>query len=108
LRTLLNLDDAKMPLALVSDKNDLHAEQLVEAHVVDHDHWVTDITVGLWQNLYNGDIGRFTAGLQYEYINRKLFAGLNATPTPSALIAPSTSNNIFFTSLRWYPKYPTF
>jgi hypothetical protein len=26
-------------------------------------HWVTDITVGLWQNLYSGDIGRFTAGL---------------------------------------------
>jgi hypothetical protein len=35
--------------------------------------WVSDITVGLWQNLYNGDIGRFTAGLQYEYISRKLF-----------------------------------
>jgi hypothetical protein len=70
-------------------------------------HWVTDITVGLWQNLYNGDIGRFTAGLQYEYISRKLFAGLSG-PAGSPLISPSTNNNVFFTSLRWYPKYPTF
>jgi hypothetical protein len=71
-------------------------------------HWVTDITVGLWQNLYSGDIGRFTAGLQYEFIGRKLFAGLSAPPLGSPLVAPSTNDNIFFTSLRWYPKYPTY
>jgi hypothetical protein len=71
-------------------------------------HWVTDITVGLWQNLYNGDIGRFAWGVQYEYLNRKLFPGLSAPPLGSPLVAPSTNDNIVFTSLRWYPKYPTY
>jgi hypothetical protein len=70
--------------------------------------WVTDVTVGLWQNLYNGDVGRFTVGLQWEMIGRKLFPGLSATPVTSPLIAPSATNNIFMTSFRWYPKYPTF
>jgi hypothetical protein len=71
-------------------------------------HWVTDITVGLWQNLYNGDIGRFAAGLQYEFIGRKLFAGLSTPALTSPLVAPSTNDNVVFTSVRWYPKYPTY
>ena len=71
-------------------------------------HWVTDITVGLWQNLYSGDIGRFTAGLQYELISRKLFPGLSTPVLGSPLIAPSTNDNTVYTSLRWYPKYSTF
>jgi hypothetical protein len=70
--------------------------------------WVTDVTVGLWQNLYNGDVGRFTAGLQWEMIGRKLFPGLSAPPLGSPLISPSTTNNIIMTSIRWYPKYPTY
>jgi hypothetical protein len=69
---------------------------------------MTDVTVGLWQNLYNGDIGRFTAGLQWEMIGRKLFPGLSAPPLGSPLVAPSTTNNIVMTSVRWYPKYPNF
>jgi hypothetical protein len=71
-------------------------------------NWVADIAVGLWQNLYNGDIGRFTAGLQYELISRKLFPGLSTPVLGSPLIAPSTNDNIVYTSLRWYPKYSTF
>jgi hypothetical protein len=70
---------------------------------------VTDVTVGLWQNLYNGNVGRFALGLQWEMIGRKLFPGLSvAAPATGPLISPSTTNNIFMTSIRWYPKYPTF
>jgi hypothetical protein len=71
-------------------------------------NWVADIAVGLWTNLYNGDIGRFAAGLQYELISRKLFPGLSTPVLGSPLIAPSTNDNIVYTSLRWYPKYSTF
>jgi outer membrane murein-binding lipoprotein Lpp len=71
-------------------------------------HWLTDVTVGAWQNLYNGDVGRFAVGVQWEMIGRKLFPGLSAPPLGSPLISPSTTNNIFMTSIRWYPKYPTF
>jgi outer membrane murein-binding lipoprotein Lpp len=70
--------------------------------------WLTDVTVGFWQNLYNGDIGRFTFGFQWQMIDRKLFDGLSTPKLTSPLIAPSTTNNIVMTSIRWYPKYPTY
>lgn len=54
-----------------------------------------EITVGFWQNLYNGVYGRVAAGAQYEYIRRQAFNGLGG--------APSTDDNIVMTSLRWYP-----
>jgi hypothetical protein len=72
---------------------------------------LTDITVGFWQNLYNGDVGRFTFGLQWERLGRKLFDGNAVFPLsfgPGPTVAPSTSNNIIMTSIRWYPKYPTY
>jgi hypothetical protein len=66
---------------------------------------VTDFTVGIWQNLYNGDVGRVATGLQYEYIRRKSFDFFDGLANIGSL---STSDNVFYTSLRWYPKYPTF
>jgi hypothetical protein len=68
---------------------------------------ITDVTVGFWQNLYNGDVGRFALGVQWELISRKLFDGLNAATlaTATGTVAPSTSDNIVMTSIRWYPKY---
>jgi hypothetical protein len=72
---------------------------------------LTDITVGFWQNMYNGDVGRFTFGLQWERLGRKLFDGNAIFPPvtgPGPAIAPSTSDNIIMTSIRWYPKYPTY
>jgi hypothetical protein len=53
------------------------------------------VTVGFWQNLYKGDYGRVTAGLQYEYIRRKSFEGV---PGPV-----STDDNVVLSSLRYYP-----
>jgi hypothetical protein len=58
---------------------------------------LTDITVGIWHNLYNGAVGRFAVGVQWEAIGRKLFDGIGG--------APSTTDNIVMTSIRWYPKY---
>jgi len=55
-------------------------------------------TIGFWQNLLKGGYGRVAAGLQYEYIKRKSFdtnAGNGG--------AVSTDDNVFLTSLRYYP-----
>ena len=46
-----------------------------------------EITVGFWQNIYKGDVGRFVFGAQYEYVRLTAFAGLatgagNAQPGP--------------------------
>jgi len=56
------------------------------------------VTAGFWQNLYKGDYGRVAAGLQYEYIMRKSF-----DTNPGNGGAVSTSDNVFLTSLRYYP-----
>jgi len=56
---------------------------------------VDHVTVGFWQNIYKGDYGRVTGGLQYQYVRRKSFDGV---PGPV-----STDDNIVMSSLRWYP-----
>src|SRR5262245_14912220 len=56
---------------------------------------LSELTVGFWQNVYNGDYGRVAFGAQYEYIKRESFDGIGG--------APSTDNNIVLTSLRYYP-----
>jgi hypothetical protein len=56
---------------------------------------VDHLTAGFWQNIYKGDYGRVTGGLQYQYVRRKSFDGV---PGPV-----STSDNIVMSSLRWYP-----
>jgi hypothetical protein len=56
---------------------------------------VDELTVGFWQNLYKGDYGRVTTGLQYQYLRRKSFDGV---PGPV-----STSDNVVMSSLRYYP-----
>jgi hypothetical protein len=56
---------------------------------------LADITVGFWQNVYKGDYGRVAFGAQYEYIKRYAFTGIGG--------APSTDDNIIYTSVRYYP-----
>ena len=56
---------------------------------------VEQITAGLWDKAYNGDYGSFRIGLQYSYTYDKAFAGAGG--------APHTSDNMIFTSFRYYP-----
>jgi hypothetical protein len=56
---------------------------------------LSEVTVGFWQDLYKGHLGRIALGAQYEYIRREAFEGVGG--------APSTDNNVFYTSLRYYP-----
>ena len=61
-----------------------------------------EITVGFWQNLYKGDLGRVAVGMQYEFVKLEAFPGLaTGAGTPNQGLNPN--NNIFFTSVRYYP-----
>ena len=66
---------------------------------------VREITVGFWQDIYKGDLGRARVGLQYEYVMQDLFPGSIVTsaanPNPNSGLHPN--NNIVFLSLRYYP-----
>jgi len=75
---------------------------------------VQEITVGFWQDIYKGDLGRARVGVQYEYVQLNLFTGATGTipgasgvTTAAATAAANTglhpNNNIVFFSLRYYP-----
>jgi hypothetical protein len=56
---------------------------------------VQQINLGAWDNLYDGDFGRFRIGVQYSYTDLKAFAGVGG--------APHTNDSMVFTSIRYYP-----
>jgi hypothetical protein len=63
---------------------------------------VQEFTIGFWQDLYKGDLGRVRTGAQYEYVRLTAFPGLpTGTGTPNVGLTPN--NNIAFVSLRYYP-----
>jgi hypothetical protein len=67
---------------------------------------VQEITVGFWQDIYKGDLGRARVGLQYEYVQLQLLSGLttfNAATNPIPNTGLHPNNNIVFFSLRYYP-----
>ncbi len=61
-----------------------------------------ELAVGFWQTVYQGDVGRLTFGMQYEYVKLDAFPGLaTGTGTPNQGLSPN--NQIFMTSVRFYP-----
>lgn len=56
---------------------------------------VEQITAGFWDKAYNGDYGSFRVGLQYSYTYLTAMEGVGG--------APHTSDNMVFTSFRYYP-----
>lgn len=52
-------------------------------------------TAGFWWRFYQGSFGKVQFGAQYSHTERTAFAGVGG--------APSTNDNMFFTSLRYYP-----
>ena len=53
------------------------------------------------QDFYKGNYGRVAGGFEWEYVRRNAFPGYGGCP--SGCTSPSTSDNVFMTSLRWYP-----
>ncbi|MGH6851455.1 MAG: hypothetical protein ACREDD_13575, partial [Methylocella sp.] len=56
---------------------------------------VRQITGGFWDTIYKGPFGRLAGGLQYSFTQKFGFHGIGGTP--------ERNENIFFTSLRYYP-----
>jgi len=67
---------------------------------------VTQINVGLWDKIYNGDFGSFRFGIQYSYTHLKAFPGIvgvQTAPATNLYGTPHTDDNMIFTSFRYYP-----
>ncbi len=50
--------------------------------------------VGFWYNFYRGPMGKLVYGMQYDYMQRKTWAGLGGQP--------EADENMFWTSFRYY------
>ncbi len=68
-----------------------------------------ELTVGFWNNIYKGPMGRLTFGMQYEYVRLQAFAGATTQSGAATALGGvpngglNPNNNIFFTSIRYYP-----
>ncbi len=59
---------------------------------------VSEITAGFWDRFYQGAYGRLQVGVQYSHAERDAFADSTA-----AGVAPKASDDMVFTSFRYYP-----
>jgi hypothetical protein len=57
---------------------------------------IDQITGGFWDKLYTGGFGQIRVGVQYSHTNVTAFAG-------AAGFTPKTSDDMVFTSFRYYP-----
>lgn len=57
-------------------------------------------TIGFWYRFYQGPKGRVQFGGQYSYLVKNTWTGTNSTKTD--FFTPSASNNMIFTSFRYY------
>ncbi|HLY63043.1 MAG TPA: hypothetical protein VKV95_20030 [Terriglobia bacterium] len=65
-----------------------------------HTRDVIEATVGFWYRFYKGPKGTVQWGPQYSYVVRNIWSGVNAAGTVS--YSPQGTENMFFTSLRYY------
>jgi hypothetical protein len=63
---------------------------------------VDQITAGFWDKVYSGAYGYVRVGVQYSHTDLDTFAGADALGHVGAL-APKTSDDMIFTSFRYYP-----
>jgi hypothetical protein len=68
---------------------------------------ISQIAVGLWDKAYTGSFGQVRVGLQYSHTDLRAFPGVfgaNALGiAPGLVVRPSTSDDMVFTSFRYYP-----
>ena len=60
--------------------------------------------IGFWDTLYKGDFGMLRGGFQWSDTQRTGFAGAaSAAPATWGTITPKANEQVFMTSLRYYP-----
>ncbi len=59
-------------------------------------------TIGFWYRFYQGSKGRFQFGFAYSYLARNAWSGSGDVPAGLPGIAPKGTDNMFWTSLRYY------
>jgi hypothetical protein len=68
---------------------------------------ISQVTVGVWDKLYTGSFGQVRVGIQYSHTELRAFPGLAGTNNdglaPGSTVRPSTSDDMVFTSFRYYP-----
>jgi gas vesicle protein len=68
---------------------------------------IDQVTVGVWDKAYTGSFGQLRIGLQFSHTTLTAFQGVAGTNTagflPTQNVKPSTSDNMVFTSFRYYP-----
>lgn len=57
---------------------------------------VKEQTIGFWWKFYQGKFGRLQFGSQFSHASRQLFTDVHSN-------TPTASDNMFFTSFRYYP-----
>lgn len=57
---------------------------------------VNEQSIGFWWKFYQGKFGKVQFGTQFSHASRQLFTDIHGN-------APSASDNMFFTSFRYYP-----
>jgi hypothetical protein len=62
----------------------------------------TEPTIGFWYKFYQGPKGRFQFGVTYSYFTRDAWSGSGDVAAGLPAIAPKATDNMFFTSLRYY------
>lgn len=55
---------------------------------------IVNETIGFWYNFYRGSKGKLVYGMQYNYAERKIWAGIGGDP--------EAKDNMFWTSFRYY------
>jgi hypothetical protein len=62
-----------------------------------------EFSIGFWQDLYKGDMGRVRVGGQYEYVRLTAFPGVATGTVGTPNQGLTVNNNIAFFSIRYYP-----
>ena len=63
---------------------------------------IQEPTVGFWYKFYQGSKGRLQFGVQYSYLSRDAWTGAGGVAAGDPAIAPKATNNMLFTSFRYY------
>ncbi len=68
---------------------------------------IDQVTVGLWDKVYTGSFGQVRVGVQYSHTELHAFPGVAGPNTanfpPDAGVRPNTTDDMVFTSFRYYP-----